>query len=134
MCYSAEASIISFTAGMIGSLLCISLGSNTDKMIGYFFAFVSLMQGVDYLLWTHQKCDDYNRIVSIIGMILNHLQPIVAALLVFYYNSKNKYNKYIFMTIIIYLLVIVPYSLQFLQNNNHQYHYFLTLLKHNLIP
>jgi hypothetical protein len=88
MCYSANASIVSFTFGVIGSLLCVSLGSVKDKILGFFLFFVSFMQGIEYLLWKHQICDNYNKFISVLGMILNHLQPIVLGLLVILFNTN----------------------------------------------
>ena len=35
------------------------------------------MQGIEFLLWKHPVCDDYHKAVSVAGMILNHLQPVV---------------------------------------------------------
>lgn len=115
MCFSEEASIRSLLAGLIGSGLCVSLGTVSDKIIGYFLGFVSLMQGIDYLLWRHQKCDMYNRVISVLGMILNHLQPFILGIVVLLLNPKNKYNKTIMTLMIIYLIVIVPYSYQFIK-------------------
>ena len=115
MCFSEQASIRSLLAGLIGSGLCVSLGSVSDKIVGYFLGFVSLMQGIDYLLWRHQKCDMYNRVISVLGMILNHLQPFVLGLVVLLLNPKNPYNKTILTLMIIYLIVIVPYSYQFIK-------------------
>jgi len=100
--------------GITGSLLCVSLGSISDKIIGFFFAFVSLMQIIDYLLWNHQICDWYNRYVSILGMILNNLQPIVLGLLILFFNSKINKNS-IYLLLFIYLCFIIPYSSQFQQ-------------------
>ena len=115
MCFSEQASIRSLLAGLIGSGLCVSLGTVSDKIVGYFLGFVSLMQGIDYLLWRHQKCDMYNRVISVLGMILNHLQPFVLGIVVLLLNPKNQYNKTIMSLMIIYLIVIVPYSYQFIK-------------------
>jgi len=120
MCFSAKSSIISFSVGIIGSLLCILLGTAVDKIVGYFFAFVSSMQIIEYLLWTHQKCDNYNRFISMLGMVFNHLQPIVLAILVLYFNPKTPYKKWIALIMAIYLCVIIPYSYQFLQHKSNQ--------------
>lgn len=120
MCFSEKASIISFTVGIIGSLLCISLPTITDKIIGSFMGFVSLMQLVDFFIWRHQKCDDYNKILSFIGMALNHLQPIVLGIAILYFNNKTTHKKIIFLLLFLYLCIIIPYSLEFIQDkNNH---------------
>jgi hypothetical protein len=113
MCFSAKASIISFCVGMIGAIFCISLGTITDKIVGYFFAFVSCMQGIDYLLWSHQICDDYNRTFSIFGMILNNLQPFVLGLVILLINTKTPNKNWIIGLMILYLCIIIPYSMQY---------------------
>ena len=119
MCFSSEISLATFIAGIVGSILCISLGKPVDKIVGYFFMFVSLMQGIEYLLWNHQIRDDYNRFLSILGMIFNHLQPIVLGLLILYFY-KNVSSK-IYIILFLYLCTIIPYSIQFLNNKNLQY-------------
>ncbi len=113
MCFSAKASIYALVIGLSGSTLCISGGKTKDKIVGSFLAFVSLMQGIEYLLWKHQICDDYNRLISIIGMILNHLQPFILGLIVLFYTPKNKNYKAILALMVLYLCVIIPYSYQF---------------------
>ena len=115
MCFSEKASLRSLIVGLSGSILCVSLGANADKIIGYFLGFVSLMQGIDYLLWRHQKCDNYNRIVSVLGMVLNHLQPFVLGIVVLILNPKNEYFNTILSLMVVYLIVIIPYSYQFIK-------------------
>ena len=120
MCFSSELSILSFIVGLTGSILCISLGKITDKIIGYFLAFVSLMQEIEFLLWNHQICDSYNKVISFIGMLLNHLQPIVLGLLIFIFNTKIETKKLylIFGLLCFYIIIIIPYSIQFITNKN----------------
>jgi hypothetical protein len=118
MCFSPRASMIAFMAGIIGSILCILLGTITDQIVGYFFAFLSLIQGIEYLLWTHQICDDYNKRLSILGMWLNHLQPVVLGILILTINTGIRYPYYILSVLFVYLSIIIPYSLQF--TSNHQ--------------
>jgi hypothetical protein len=118
MCFSKNASIASFSIGMIGALLCVSLGSITDKILGYFLGYVALMQGIEYLLWSHPKCDDYNRTISIMGMLLNNMQPVVFGLIVLLFNSKIRHIKFFYFIIVLYLCVGIPYSLSFININN----------------
>lgn len=113
MCFSEKASILSFTIGLIGSFLCISLGSVKDRIIGYFFGFVSLMQGIEYLLWSHQTCDTYNRAISLLGMFFNHLQPVVLGIIILLINKNLSNKPWIYLIMFLYLLIIVPYSLQY---------------------
>lgn len=82
MCYSAELSLTSLSFGIFASLMLINYGSeqskNTNKAIGYFFLFVTLMQLVEYFLWIDADCTNgFNKVGALLGPILNHLQPIV---------------------------------------------------------
>lgn len=115
MCFSEKASLVAFVAGMSGSLLCFLRRSPKHAIVGLFFAFVTLMQLIDYLLWRHKTCDEYNKTVSKIGMILNHLQPLVLALLIAWY-LPNANKTAIIAISLVYLTFIVPYSLKYLQN------------------
>jgi hypothetical protein len=115
MCFSKNVSLATFLTGIIGGLLCFSTGIPDYKIIGLFFMFVSLMQGIEYLIWSHQVCDDYNKNISYLGMILNHLQPVILFILLVVF-SKEKFNKHkesLILLIVIYISVIVKYSLQF---------------------
>lgn len=122
MCFSENASIVSLMTGLIGAILCISLGGITDKIVGFFLGFVALMQGIEYLLWKHQKCDDYNRSVSLLGMLFNHLQPIVLGLVIININTelKETYKNLIIIIMILYLCFIIPYSIQFIDKDEEQ--------------
>ena len=115
MCFSKEVSLATFLTGIFGGILCISTGVPDYQIIGLFFIFISLMQGIEYLLWSHQKCDNYNIFLTYLGLILNHLQPVILFILLYMY-SKDKFNKYkkiIVSILVIYIITIVLYSLQF---------------------
>lgn len=115
MCFSADVSLGTFISGVIFSILCYRLGTPESKIIGLFFGFVIFMQLIEFLLWKHQKCDDYNKKLTLAGMILNHLQPIVLFLVIILFN-KNIHNKNFNIMLIltlIYTLSIFAYSLQF---------------------
>lgn len=124
MCFSKEVSLVTLILGLFTSYLCYSVNTPEYKIIGLFFAFVILMQGVDYLLWTHQQCDDLNKNISTVGMLLNHLQPVVLFILKNIYLKTSKVEVFV---LVVYLLFIIPYSLQFIKDkkctekskNNH---------------
>lgn len=119
MCFSENISLGTFILGIIGSVLCISLGRITDKIVGYALGFAVLMQGIEYLLWRHQICDEYNRAISITGMWLNNLQPIIYGWVVLLCNYKIIMFDAIIvqLAMLIYALVAIPYSLEFLRND-----------------
>ena len=113
MCFSANISLLAFIFGIIGSILVFTLGGPSNKIISLFFAFLSSMQLIEYFLWKHQVCDNYNKLLSKIGMWLNHLQPVVLGLLVIIFNHSKNILYYICSIIFIYLIGMIPYSLQY---------------------
>ncbi len=119
MCFSPLASITSFIIGIIGALLCLTLGTSSDKLVGLFFGFVSSMQGIEYLLWKNQTCDNINKSISLFGMILNHIQPILLCILILLLNKKlSELNKKIILFLtFIYIIGISLYSYQIVANN-----------------
>jgi hypothetical protein len=118
MCFSERASIVSFFFGIIGSLLLISLGGVNNKIIGYYFIYISFMQFIDFLLWRHQVCDDYNRMVSLLGMLFNNSQPIVLGIIILLFNPIHKNITLTLM--LLYLCVIIPYSIPFVTDKKLQ--------------
>ena len=122
MCFSSDVSLLTFSIGIIGGILCVTLGKTIDKMVGYFLSFVSLMQGVEFLLWNHQKCDIYNRVLSISGMVLNHLQPIILGIIILIFNKNiKKINKIgVIISMLIYAYFIIPGSIKYLNNPKYQ--------------
>jgi hypothetical protein len=116
MCFSPEVSLLTFIVGTIISILNYKLGKDNDKIISLFFGFAVVMQLIEYFLWNHQTCDITNRNLSILGMILNHLQPIVLALIILKIKNISKSQKKIMLIIILfYLFFIIPYSSQFIK-------------------
>lgn len=111
MCYSAEVSLLTFIIGLGFSILLTTRKNKFHKLLGYFIGFVSLMQFIEFLLWRHQICDTYHKSLSVIGMILNHMQPIILAIVTGYIYDKN-INVLTLITLI-YLAVIIPYSAQY---------------------
>lgn len=111
MCYSAEVSLFSFVMGVGFSTLLFFSTHTFHRLLGTFLGFVSLMQLIEFLLWMHPVCDTYNKTVSVVGMVLNHSQPIVLALLTALFYGKLV--GWLLAIVAVYLVVIVPYSLQF---------------------
>ena len=93
MCFNKELSLVSFSTGTIFSILLYQLNNITYKILGLFLGYVSLMQLIEFLLWSHQICDNYNKMISILGMILNYGQPIILAILLLTFYNQSKKNK-----------------------------------------
>ena len=120
MCFSANVSLATFLFGGIGSYLVWTLGTIFDKIAGLFMGFVALMQGIEYVLWKNRECNRTNKLVSIAGMWLNHLQPLVLGALVLWLNPQTTYTAIIEGIMVLYTAIIVPYSLQFQDKANLQ--------------
>ena len=121
MCYSKDLSFKSLTFGIIASLTLIFLGntqsSSTNKAIGYFYLFVSLMQLVEYFIWSDINCvSGLKKFASLTGPILNHLQPII--LLIFatiFIDSAN----------IIPLNIIIPANIIYFLYTGYKYYQYI---------
>ena len=119
MCFNKEVSLFSFFTGIIFSILLYQLNNVSYKIIALFLGYVSLMQLIEFLLWSHQVCDNYNKIISICGMILNYAQPIILAILLLTFYKQSKENKkYIIGITIIYSIIITIYSSQYFKPEN----------------
>jgi hypothetical protein len=70
------------------------------------------MQGIEYLLWDHQTCDQYHKSVSYAGMWLNHLQPIVLGVLILIYGPPAAKTR-VLTVMALYTAAIIPFSLQY---------------------
>lgn len=94
MCYSKNLSLLSFIFGIISGIVLIKYGNieskTTNMTIASFFIFVSLMQLIEYLMWSDLKCESgLNKTASIFGPILNHLQPVMFLIICFIYLKSN---------------------------------------------
>jgi len=113
MCFSAHVSLVTFLLGLAGAALVWSLNTPFDHILAAFTAFVSLMQGIEYLLWKNQRCNDAHKWTSVAGVWLNHLQPLVLGGLVLLLSPRLEYASWIIGIMAAYTAAIVPYSLQY---------------------
>jgi hypothetical protein len=78
MCFSAKASLGAFLIGLVGSLLLVSLGGRTNISFGVFFIFISLIQLMDFAIWSDLGNKiGLNKAATMIGPILNVGQPLI---------------------------------------------------------
>jgi hypothetical protein len=114
MCYTKKASIIGFSTGVISSLLLIAFGNKEyykeNILVGILFIFVSLMQYIDYLIWSDIECKNGNNaLAGKLGYILNATQPIFILLLLFIRDYKYK-NLIILLNSLYILYILYNYS------------------------
>lgn len=126
MCYSADLSFTSLSFGIFASLMLINFGSpqstNTNKAIGYFFLFVTLMQLVEYFLWIDIDCvNGFNKLGSLLGPILNHLQPVVLLILAttFLEPSNLISQSVIIPANILYLIYCIYIYIKYVSNESN---------------
>ena len=130
MCYTASTSINTFVIGLLSSLLLylkssndISLSSQISseyKIVALFFMFVSFMQLFDYIFWTNYR-NQTNKTFTKIATIVNHLQPIVLAILIYTFSknsserlsSFSKYLTYFYSIIILLYTINIWNSLEY---------------------
>lgn len=117
MCFSKNISLATYLTGCVLSIMLFRIPNPFYKVIGLFFLFVTQMQLIDFLLWSHQKCDTYHRLVSRIGMWIHVLQPIVIILLAIHYSTQveKKANVIIAFTLF-YILCAFLYTRQYTTN------------------
>lgn len=102
--------------GIFSSLMLInfgnSLSADTNKAIGYFFLFVTLMQLVEYFLWIDINCSNgFNKVGSLIGPILNHLQPVVLLVIaIIFLEPANLISQNIVIPVNIIYLIYCGYK------------------------
>ena len=111
MCFSEGVSAATFLIGMIASATIWYRGRGEDRIFALIFMFIVLMQGVEYLLWRHQRCDDWHRSVSVMGSWLNLLQPVAAASVIWWLAANP--NPWMFAVVAAYLAFIIPYLWHF---------------------
>ena len=107
MCYTASASAYSFIVGIVASSYLYSRPNIDLKIIGGIFFLVSFMQLFDYVFWT-TKSKDTNRLFTKLAVIVNNIQPLVFAYLIYKYKGSVKGEKLVYL----YGIVMVLYMMQ----------------------
>ena len=117
MCWSANASLISFIFGWTFSIILIIRNKPYDRLWGFFFLFVTFMQFLEFLIWIDQpvkgqSCDtsphkgNINNIASQIASIQNLMQPLVYGILAIYYIKKD-----LLIPIPVAIVILIVYGL-----------------------
>ena len=109
MCYTAEASAYSFIVGITVSSYLYTQPSSDLKIIGGIFFLVSFMQLFDYVFWRTQDgaSKDTNRLFTKLAIIVNNIQPLVLAYLIYKYKGSVKGENIVYL----YGLVIVLFMM-----------------------
>lgn len=110
MCYTAEASVYSFIVGITVSSYLYTQPSSDLKIIGGIFFLVSFMQLFDYVFWKTQppwNSQTTNRLFTKLAIIINNIQPLVLAYLIYKYKGSVKGENLVYL----YGIVMVIYMM-----------------------
>lgn len=94
MCFNYKVSLGTFIIGTLFSLLLFKCGnqqfSMENKVAGTFLVFISLVQLMDFFFWIDLK-NKYgiNKIVTILGPVLNVCQPVILYLIKYAYFTPT---------------------------------------------
>lgn len=121
MCFSANVSISTYIIGMIGSIILLFQGYIPEGII---YIWVIQMQLIEFVLWkTIPNNNKYscilpslNIITTKLGIIINHLEPIVLWLAIILFSKKVLPNI-IHIVLILFIIVSILYTLQVLKVN-----------------
>lgn len=113
MCFNAEVSITTYMIGIVFSIILYLRGFKTEAL---FYGWVCHMQLIEFVLHLSQSRDhrtvSINKVLTRIGIIVNHLEPYVlyAAILVFNRGNITRMNMIIMH---VYMALMVPPTLYF---------------------
>jgi hypothetical protein len=115
MCYTKEVSRNTFIINVVTCLLLFKQKDPQYKILALFFLFVGLMQLFDWIFWETQdleneKSKTVNYTFTKIAMVVNHLQPLVLAALIYIY--KGSISKKSLIPLAIYIISITIYTIK----------------------
>ena len=113
MCYSETMSLVAFLLGIAGSTLVYTLGAPADRIIALTMGYISFIQIIEWLLWRHPVCDTYHKQISIAGMWINGLQPVILGVLTLLLSPRTTYKPIVLGIVLFYLVFALKYCDQY---------------------
>lgn len=128
MCFNYKVSLFTFSIGVIFSILLIKYGNKKyfleNKITGIFFILISSIQFMDFLFWIDIKNKlGINHITTILGPILNVLQPVIFYIIKYFYYRPNiltfkNNNLPVFILNFLYFIYFIGMYINFLSHGN----------------
>lgn len=112
MCYNENVSIITYIVGIIG---CILLIYNNYIPEAIFYFFVIQMQLIEFMLWKNQLCNNININISKLGILINHMEPIILYIGIYFF-SKKVLPIWIHYMMLLYLVGSIIYTIKVFKN------------------
>ena len=106
MCFNSRVSIITFIIGILGSINLFNLGYKPES---FFYAWVVLMQLIEFFLWRNQPCNETNKKISNLGMFINHMEPIVFWIAILFFHA-NRLPLWVNLYMLFYLVFTLIYT------------------------
>lgn len=109
MCITAFDSLIVYFTNIFSNILLYHYGKTKDcKITALFLCFVGQMQIIDYLFWKNLDCSPLNTKITQLGIIFNHLQPVV---LIYLQNAFGlRISKESLFMVVLYCVFALFYS------------------------
>ena len=114
MCYSARASLTTFSIVFFVSIYLWINGGNIKKSIAIILFFISLMQIVEFFIWLNIDCTNTNKLISLFIPILLFLQPIIVIFTILYFNS-GRLPPIAYKTLLGIWLVCSPFFVNYMK-------------------
>jgi hypothetical protein len=74
------------------------------------------MQLVEYFLWKNQPCNNTNLLVTNVGMLINHLEPIVLWIGIILFSDKQL-PLLVNIILLLYLFITIQYTREYFKKN-----------------
>lgn len=119
MCFTAELSKRAMIFGILSGVALIVYGkpeySDVNNTLGAFFIFISLVQYIEYLIWTDLECKNgNNELAGTVGPLIIYLQPVVLCVLALALLKRNNlehlWNDYFIITINAFYFFYIMYK------------------------
>lgn len=106
MCWSSNASIISFVIAVIGIIYLYKRNKPNDRWIALFGGVVALIQLAEYFMWNDPNCGWINNLASMFALLVVASEPFMNMIGGIYFsNSPNK--KILRCMLLAYIIFIV---------------------------
>ena len=104
MCFSARVSALTYAIGMVGTIALWHHGFQPEAV---FYGVVIQMQLIEFILWkTQPDCGRLNHAATLLGMVVNHLEPIALYLALIYFSRPLPIWVHITMGVFVIVSII----------------------------
>lgn len=119
MCYSKESSLNGYILGVSSSVILLNSDNESYKHIGLLFLSISLMQLLEYMIWSDERCVKWNNIASKLIFVVLSMQVIFLFLGGYLFNTLYISNNILIGIICLIVSFLLYYIIDvFVINKN----------------